>query len=105
MNKLKNNLALLATIIAIFGSLFGGYAYIDSRYALAAEVKELETRLTLKELKDLYKEGLDNLYFFRKQSRKYPGDEEVAKKLKAAQDECDLLKKQITAITSGESNE
>lgn len=101
MKKLSNFIALVGGTVAILGAFFGSYAYLDSKYALASEVQKLERRLSLKELKDLYKDALENLYFFRKQSRKHPGDEDLKKKLKESEVECDLLKNQILELTKG----
>ncbi len=41
-------------MIALIRSVFGGYRYIDSRYAQAEDLKQVEQRLEFKITKDRY---------------------------------------------------
>jgi hypothetical protein len=49
---IKDKIELYATILAIIGSLFGGYFYLDSTYARASELRSTNDRLEQKILED-----------------------------------------------------
>ena len=52
-------------IAAIMAILFGGYAYIDSRYALADDHKKLELRIDIKDLEERYRDLRREVNFLR----------------------------------------
>jgi len=74
-------------IFSMFALTFGGYAFLDKRYALARNHKALELRVTVNEVEDLRRESLKEVYFFKKQQRLHPEDYEIQEKLKEAQEE------------------
>ncbi len=74
-------------IFSMFALTFGGYAFLDKRYALAINHKALELRVTVNEVEDLRRESLKEVYFLKKQQRLHPEDYEIQEKLKEAQEE------------------
>lgn len=93
------NVALLVTALAgAVGTFFGLQTYLDTTYASTESVVKLEKRLSLQELKDLQKEALEELYFWRKQGRKNPNDLEVKTRLIEAEEYVEDIKKQIREI-------
>ena len=98
MNKIKENMSSVVLLGTFLGVFFGGYLHLDQRFAKAEEYKEVNKKVVLIELKLLYKEALDNLYFFRKQYRKYSDDEEIKKELEKAKEQVEDLKKQILEL-------
>lgn len=48
-------IGLIIAILTLFGILFGAYQYMETRYALAQEVKKIEQRLDYKILTDQLK--------------------------------------------------
>ena len=102
-NSMDKILAGVATFITLIGSVSAGYLYLDTRYALATELNALERKVDKMELEDLYKDALENLYFYRSQNRKYPDDKEIQDRLKEAQDEVDHIKKQLDEIEKQEN--
>lgn len=91
----RSVLLVITACIAIFGSMFTGYLYIDGRYALAEEVRELEKRLTLSELRDSLRLAQDELFFLKSQNRKYPDDQDIKDQLKDVEAKVKDLKEQI----------
>lgn len=51
-DHIKSRVELYAAILAIVGSLFGGYFYFDSTYARASELRATDARLEQKILED-----------------------------------------------------
>jgi hypothetical protein len=98
-DSIRSLVITVSAILALLGTVLGGYTYIDDRYALAETVDKLEERLTLSELKDSLRLALDELFFLKSQARKYPDDEEIKDQLKAVQERVDDLKRQIEALT------
>ena len=109
MNKLIDwtsnvkNMALLVTaLIAAGSSLVGVSTYFDNKYAMAAtvelQIKKVENRLTLAELKQLHRTAQEEVFFYRDQLRKYPKDEDLKAKLKEAEETAADLKKQIKEL-------
>jgi len=100
--NVKNMALLITALIAAGSSLVGVSSYFDAKYALAADVnesvKKIENRLTLAELKQLYRTAQEELFFYRDQLRKYPKDPDVKEKLKEAEETVADLKKQIKAL-------
>lgn len=95
LTNLRNIALTVTALVAASGAIFGTHSYLDGRYALAAEHEKLEKRVTLSELEDLLRSSLENLHFYRDQSRKYPTDEDIKAKLKEAEEEVKDLKEAI----------
>lgn len=72
-------------VFSMFALTFGGYAFLDKRYAMAVDHKALEMRVTINEVEDLRREAMKEVFFFRKQSRLHPEDYEIQEKLKDAE--------------------
>ena len=98
LNNTRNILVFITALAGAVGVVYGSITFVDSRYALAEDVQELENRITVTELKDLLHKSLENLYFYRSQLSKYPDDTEVKKRLKEAQEEVDSIKKRIDKL-------
>jgi hypothetical protein len=97
------NIALTVTAFIAAGSgLVGINTYFDGKYAQAAEVEKkiekVETRLTITELKQLYRTAQEEVFFYRDQVRKYPVDLDLKLKLKEAEETVTDLKKQIKEL-------
>lgn len=100
MNKIKEHLNSIIFLLTIIGSVVGGLTYIEGKFALADDVKELEQRVSLSELKQIYNEALKNLYFYRDQLRKYPDDVDLKSKLKESEVDVKGIKDQIIKLKS-----
>lgn len=85
-------------IFSMFALTFGGYAFLDKRYALAIDHKALELRVEVNEVGGLHREAMKEVYFFKKQLRLNPDDYEIQEKLKAAQEESEQLKELTTKL-------
>ena len=94
-NSIKSILVVITTALAIVGSVVSGYGFIDTKYAKAADVVQLEKRLSLSELQSSLRLVLDELYFLKKQIRKYPEDIEIKEQLDEVKIEVKDLKDQI----------
>lgn len=94
-SSIKSILVVITTVFAIIGSIVTGYGFIDEKYARASDVAKIEKRLSLSELRDSLRLSLDELYFLKKQIRKYPEDEEIQEQLKEVRAEVNDLKEQI----------
>lgn len=99
-NSIKSILLVLTTLFAVVGTIVGGYGFLDSKFAHAEEVEKLEKRVTLAELKTSLRTALEEMYFLRDQSRKYPDDEEIKERLKEASSLVDDIKEQIKKQTN-----
>lgn len=82
-------------VFVIFGLVFGAYIFIDKKYALATDLYKLETRVEVHELRHLYHDALNDVYFFKKQSRIHPSDEKIYEKLREAEDLAEGLKRKM----------
>lgn len=94
---------IITTIVGVFtllGFTIGGYSFLDQRYALANNYVTLEKRVSVNELKHLYHSSLDNVYFFRKQARLHPNDEEIGRKLEKAEQEQESIEKRLDELLS-----
>jgi len=89
--------AAIATVALLFSTVFSSFFYIEGRFAKADDLKKVEIRLEINELQTLYKTALENLYFYRDQSRKYPEDTKLKEKLTEAEEEVKDLKDLLTA--------
>jgi len=103
MKMITDNIkAITTTIISIsaaLGVIWGMIGFVDGRYAHATYVQSVENRVTLNELKQLYRDALENLYFYRGQVRKYPEDVELQRRLADAEKEVKDIKAQIDQLT------
>ncbi len=88
----------ILNVVAIITVVFSGFFFIESRYTLQQEFAELVSRVDLDELQDLLKEALEDLYYWRSMSRKYPDDLEIKKKLEEAEENVKDLKERIRKI-------
>lgn len=79
-------------LFSMFALTFGGYAFLDKRYAMAVDHKALELRVTINEVADLRIEAMREVYFFRKQARLHPDDFQIKEKLKEAEESSTELK-------------
>ena len=91
-------------IFSMFALTFGGYAFLDKRYAMAVDHKSLELRVTINEVGDLRREAMKEIYFFRKQSRLHPDDYEIRGKLKEAEESYVELKDLILKLKDKQKN-
>jgi len=102
MSNIRNTALLVTALLAAGSGLVGISTYFDDRYAMAAEVEKkieaVETRLTLAELKQLYRTAQEELFFYRDQVRKYQDDLDLKLKLKEAEDTVADLKNQIKEL-------
>ena len=98
-DAIRSILLVMTTVIALFGSVFAGYIYMDERYALAEDVNKLEERLTLSELRESLRIVLDEYFFLKKQIRKYPDDLDIKDQLKDVEERVNDLRSQIKEMT------
>lgn len=85
-------------IFLILSSVWGGYMIVESRYAKAANLLHLESRVVLNELASARIRAMNYVYFLRDQSRKYPNDERIKQQLIEAEKEVKLIDKQIEQL-------
>jgi len=78
--------AVVAAISGAFGYLYSTFTPLPAHEALAAQVQKNEDRQYKRELKS-------ELYFLQDQSRKYPEDENIKRKIKEVEEEIKELKK------------
>lgn len=95
LSTIRNNIVAITAILGFLGTIGGGITWIDNRYAYADQVRELEGRITLAELKDQLRRAQEEYYFLKKQSRKYPDDQEIKDELVEAKEAVDNLKEKI----------
>ena len=102
LNNTRNVALTVTALLAAGSGLVGINSHFDSRYAMAAEVEKkieaVENRLTLAELKQLYRTAQEEVFFYRDQVRKYPVDLDLKLKLKEAEETVTDLKKQIKEL-------
>lgn len=111
MEKIATYAKYLTAIGAAVAMAYGGITFhfntIENTakeivLPLSQKVEKLEDRLTLNELKDLLKDALDEMYYWRKQARKYPDDIEIADKLEDAEENVKDLKERIKKLQEEE---
>ena len=95
LSNTRNVILAITTILGFIGTLAGGVFWVDDRYAKAADVAEIEQRLTLAELKDQLRLAQEEYHFLKSQSRKYPDDEDLKDELADAKEVVDDLKDKI----------
>lgn len=104
MNKVLEYSKYLAAISTIVGIAYGAFQFQHNYVKTTAEtvvapvtkkLSNLERRLTKNELNDLLKEALEELYYWRGMSRKYPDDQEVKDKLREAEENVEDIKERI----------
>jgi hypothetical protein len=92
----------LVTIITLIAMCFGGFFYMEDRYAKADDVKKIEHKLTMMQLEELYRKALDNKYFWVDQNKKYPHDPEIHQKMSDAMDEVSNISDQIKRLKAAQ---
>ena len=98
VNDFKNVLGLITALAAVGGVFYGIQTYLDTAYASTDRVEKIEKRLSLQELKELHKEALDDLFFWRKKNRTYPDDQEIKEELDKSEKRVKELEKEIKEI-------
>lgn len=91
----KFSMISLATIITIGGATIATLEFTDNRYAMAMEQEKNTLEIDILKLKNSHREAQEELFWFRKQSRKYPADESIEKKLKKQQKVVDNLEDEL----------
>lgn len=81
LNDTKTYVTAIVAVLGLSGTIFGGVAYVDSRYAKADELQEVKKDVSLIELKDQLRTAQEEYHFLKKQSRKYPDDEDIVEEL------------------------
>lgn len=101
------NFKSILTIASVIAVTFSGYFFLETRSKTIAEnvvspwvvkITQLDDRLTLNELRDLLKEALDDLYYWRKMHRKYPEDEEIKRKLDESEERVKKIEERIEEL-------
>lgn len=95
LSNTRNMILGITAILGFFGTVSTGIFWVDDRYAKAEQVEQLEKRLTLAELKDQLRLALEDYYFLKSQSRKYPDDLDIKKELDEAEEYAESLKEKI----------
>lgn len=99
----KSNWKSTFTTITVLVGIVGGTLGVTNYFASAKDVEDvkieskkerekIKVRLSLVELLPLYEKALSEKYFFRKQLREDPNNEELQNKLKEAEEEVTDLK-------------
>lgn len=88
----------IITIATLIGTIISGFLFFENRYVLSSEFKKLETDVQLNKLTTLKMSAMESLYFFRKQVRQYPNDQDIADKLKQSEDEVGQINDKIKAV-------
>jgi hypothetical protein len=90
----------IIAILTLFGILFGTYRYIDSRYALAEEVKKVEQRLDYKILDDQLNATQQRIWIIKERFKNRKMDETTAEEFdklnkseKKIQDKINVMEK------------
>lgn len=107
MKQLADYAKYITAIGALVAMIYGGFSWYNSSMETTARevvapvelrLEKLEERLTLSELRALLQVALDEMYYFRKKSREYPDDVEIAEKLAEAEEEVKDLKERIKEL-------
>lgn len=98
LTEMKTSAAAITAILGLAGSIVAGVIWVDDRYAKADTVVELDKRLTKAELKDQLRAALEEVYFLRSQTRKYPDDQQIKDQLKEAEEQVDEIKRQLREV-------
>ena len=91
-------LSILVAMFTIMGLIAGGYNFLDERYALASSHHLLEYRVSIHELNHVYTKSMEDVFFYRAQSRIYPDDNKIKMKLDEANSNYEKIKKQIAIM-------
>lgn len=103
--SIRSVLLVATTAIALISSAVGAVVYVDARYAKSDQVEVLEKRVSLQELRAQLRTALEEYYFLKQQSRKYPDDLDLKEKVKQADQAVQDIKEQIQAIKKKEVTE
>lgn len=85
----------ILSVITLIGVVFSSFLFIDNRYALSTNLAQLEQRVKLNELRDLERKAMEDEFFYKEQSRKYPADKQVKDKLGDAEEQVESIRKRI----------
>ena len=98
MKLTRNFLATMAALIGILTSTFGVVWFADGRYTMASDQQALAKEVKKIKARNALDGALDDLYFYKKQTRKYPGDEDLQKKLSTSEEDVKYLKKVLKLL-------
>lgn len=104
-DTVRSILLVVVTCFGLVGSIFAGYLHIDTKYAEASEVEQLEQRVSLQELFASLRIAQDEYFFLKSQLRKYPDDEELEERVEDARRVVDELKRQIKRLKETTGNQ
>ena len=97
--KILSNLKSILTIISSVGvMLAGSMAWVDTNFARDERVTRIEKKMDIHDLMDLKRSAQAEMYHYKKLSRQYPEDSDIADLLKIHIDQVNDLKEQIKAM-------
>lgn len=83
---INRNIAPLITLAAFISTLFAGYFWLDSRYAKAAELEQLEQRFEIKMTSDAIRETNARIWQLEDRLQQRPDDLTAKKELRKLQE-------------------
>jgi hypothetical protein len=93
-NALKH-IGKIAPYLVLIGLIGTGLEYLRRSFTSLEAHERLISRVDTNETRLLYKEALDEYYFYRKQVRKYPEDREIKAKMLEAERRVKILEGQL----------
>ena len=91
---IKQISAAIALVLTLSGAIWGGIEW-HGRFAQAEEVAALAARVEKNELEQAYYRTLQEYYFLQDQLRKYPGNQEIMRRLDEVQRRLNRLESKL----------
>ena len=95
---IKTNIAPLVTVATFIAVLFGGYAWIDARYAKAEQVSQLERRLDIKTTGDFLQQTQARIWQLEDRLKTNPNDVTAQEELRKLKEEKEQLQKDFDRL-------
>jgi len=96
--KTKELIGLIGGLLAIIGVVFGAYFYIDSRYALAEEVKQFKQEYQYDKTLNFLNKTQDRIWTLKERHGEKPKDITVKEELSNLERKVDELKDRIKTM-------
>lgn len=95
---IKQNIAPLITLAAFISSVFAGYFWLDSRYAKATELAQLEQRFEIKITSDAIQETNARIWQLQDRLQQRPDDLTAKEELRTLQENKNRLEHTLEAL-------
>lgn len=93
--KVSDLVKSITALVALITLTFSGFFFLEKRYTQKPTFLALEKRVSLNELRRQLRQAEDDEAYYERLLEKYPGDQDIKRKLKKARQRIEKLEREI----------